>query len=112
METDEFITANELVKGSMRLIDPDEAVRLYDSMGPGVEMSGGSAANTLAGLASLGGKGGVIGRVRNDQLGAVFAHDIRAVGVEFPSAPATEGSPTGRCLIVVTPDAERTMSTY
>jgi sugar/nucleoside kinase (ribokinase family) len=81
-------------------------------MGPAVEMSGGSAANTMAGLASLGGRGAFLGRVRDDQLGAVFAHDIRAVGVEYPCAPAPEGPPTGRCLIVVTPDAQRTMSTY
>src|SRR3954468_7612874 len=111
MESDDFIAANDLVKGSMRLIDPEEAERLYDAMGPGVEMSGGSAANTLAGLASLGGRGGFIGRVRDDQLGAVFGHDIRAVGVEFPIRPATEGSPTGRSLIIVTSDAERTMNT-
>src|SRR4051794_25403460 len=96
----------------MTLVDAERASALYGAMGPGVEMSGGSAANTLAGLASLGGRAGFIGRVRDDQLGAVFRHDIRAVGVEFPSPPATEGVPTGRCLIVVTPDAERTMSTY
>ena len=111
METDDFIQAHGLVKGSMRLIEPDEAVRLYEAMGPGVEMSGGSAANTLAGIASLGGTGGFVGRVRDDQLGTVFRHDIRAVGVEFPVTPATDGAPTGRSLIVVTSDAERTMNT-
>ena len=111
METDDFIEAHGLVKGSMRLIEPDEAVRLYEAMGPGVEMSGGSAANTLAGIASLGGTGGFVGRVRDDQLGTVFRHDIRAVGVEFPVPPATDGAPTGRSLIVVTSDAERTMNT-
>ena len=111
METDDFIEAHGLVKGSMRLIEPDEAVRLYEAMGPGVEMSGGSAANTLAGIASLGGTGGFVGRVRDDQLGTVFRHDIRAVGVEFPVPPATDGAPTGRSLIIVTSDAERTMNT-
>ncbi|HVM51733.1 MAG TPA: adenosine kinase [Acidimicrobiales bacterium] len=111
MESDEFIEGRGLVKGSMRLIEPDEAVALYDAMGPGVEMSGGSAANTLAGLASLGGRGGFIGRVRDDQLGTVFAHDIRSVGIEFPVPPATTGSPTGRSLIIVSSDAERTMNT-
>src|SRR3954452_248482 len=95
----------------MRLIEPDEAVTLYESMGPGVEMSGGSAANTLAGLASLGGRGGFIGRVRDAELGAVFAHHLRALGVDLPTAAATSGQPTGRCLIVVTPDGERTMNT-
>jgi sugar/nucleoside kinase (ribokinase family) len=80
-------------------------------MGPAVEVSGGSAANTMAGLASLGARTGFLGRVRDDELGAVFAHDIRAAGVEFPSEPATTGQPTGRCLIVVTPDGERTMNT-
>lgn len=111
IESDDFIEEHGLVKGSMRLIEPDEAVRLYEAMGPGLEMSGGSAANTLAGLASLGGRGGFIGRVRDDQLGNVFAHDVRAVGVEFPVPPATTGAPTGRSLIVVTPDAQRTMNT-
>src|SRR5688572_22634597 len=95
----------------MRLIEPDEAVALYEAMGPGIEASGGSAANTLAGLASLGGTGGFIGRVRDDQLGTVYRHDIGAVGVEFPVPPATDGAPTGRSLIVVTSDAERTMNT-
>ena len=111
-ENDRFLVDHGLVKGAMTLVDAERSAALYDAMGPGVEMSGGSVANTLAGLASLGGRGGFIGRVRDDQLGAVFAHDIRAVGVEFPSAKATEGPPTGRCLIVVTPDAQRTMSTY
>jgi sugar/nucleoside kinase (ribokinase family) len=111
IEDDSFIEAHSLVKGSMRLIEPDEAVTLYEAMGPGVEMSGGSAANTLAGLASLGGRGGFVGRVRDDQLGMVFRHDIRAVGVEFPVAPATTGAPTGRSLIIVTSDGERTMNT-
>ena len=111
IESDDFIERHSLVKGSMRLIEPDEAIQLYEAMGPGVEMSGGSAANTLAGIASLGGRGGFVGRVRDDQLGMVFGHDIRAVGVEFPVPPATEGAPTGRSLIIVTSDAQRTMNT-
>ena len=110
--TEEFLAAHDLVKGSMALVDAEHASVLYEAMGTAVESSGGSAANTLAGLASLGGRGAFVGRVRDDQLGAVFAHDIRAVGVEFPCAPVAGGAPTGRCLIVVTPDAQRTMSTY
>lgn len=110
--TDEFLAAHDLVKGSMALIDTAQAEVLYGAMGPAVETSGGSAANTMAGLASLGGRGAFLGRVRDDQLGAVFAHDIRAVGVEYPCVPVTVGPPTGRCLIIVTPDAQRTMSTY
>jgi fructokinase len=105
LEQDGFLAEHGLTKGAMTLVDPEQAERLYAAMGPGLEASGGSAANTLAGLASLGGSGGFIGRVRDDQLGAVFGHDIRAIGVEFPGAAATTGSPTGRCLIVVTPTA-------
>jgi sugar/nucleoside kinase (ribokinase family) len=81
-------------------------------MGQGIEVSGGSAANTISGIASFGGRAAYIGRVRDDQLGTVFAHDLRATGVTFRCAPATDGPPTGRCLIVVTPDAQRTMNTY
>jgi sugar/nucleoside kinase (ribokinase family) len=111
-EEEGFLAANDLVKASMALIDTDRAESLYARMGAGIEASGGSAANTIAGVASFGGAAAYIGRVRNDQLGTVFAHDLRAAGVLFRSAPATDGPPTGRCLIVVTPDAERTMSTY
>jgi len=111
-ETDEFLEANGLVKGSMTLIDTDRAEELYAAMGSGIEVSGGSAANTASGIASFGGKAAYIGRVFDDQLGAVFAHDLRSTGVVFRAAPATEGPPTGRCLIVVTPDAQRTMNTY
>ena len=111
IEADDFIDAHGLVRGSMRLIEPDEAITLYEAMGPGIEASGGSAANTLAGLASLGGTGGFIGRVRDDQLGAVYRHDITAVGIEFPVPPATSGAPTGRSLIIVSSDGERTMNT-
>ena len=109
---DEFLDRNDLDKGMMTLIDTDRARELYKSMGPGIEVSGGSAANTIAGLASLGGTGAYIGKVRNDQLGGVFSHDIRAAGVDFRSWPAKEGPPTARCLIFITPDAQRTMQTY
>ncbi|MBW8827380.1 MAG: adenosine kinase [Acidobacteria bacterium] len=112
LESDEFIGRHGLAKGSMELVDPERAVTLYGAMGTTIEQSGGSAANTLAALASLGGRGGFVGRVCDDQLGAVFAHDIKTVGIEFPIPPATSGQPTGRCLIVVTPDGERTMSTF
>jgi sugar/nucleoside kinase (ribokinase family) len=96
----------------MALIDTERAETLYGAMGPAVEASGGSAANTMAGLASLGSPVAFIGRVHADQLGEVYTHDLRAAGVRFDTPPATEGSPSGRCLIVVTPDAERTMNTY
>ncbi len=107
-----FLVEHELAKGSMRLIDTEQAGRLYDAMGPGSESSGGSAANTMAGVAGLGGRAGFVGKVRDDQLGEVFAHDIKAIGVEFVSPPAAEGPPTATCLILVTPDAQRTMNTY
>ena len=109
---DAFLAEHGMVKGAMVLIDGDQADRLYDAMGPAIEMSGGSAANTAVGVASFGGEAGFVGRVRDDQLGSVFAHDIRAAGVEFPVRPAREGSSSGRSLIVVTPDAERTMGTF
>jgi sugar/nucleoside kinase (ribokinase family) len=99
-------------KGSMALIDAETADRLYGSMGPAVEISGGSVANSMAGIASLGGTAGYIGKVKADQLGEVFAHDIRAAGVEFPTSLAHGGSATARCLILVTPDGERTLNTY
>ncbi len=111
-EDDAFLEAHGLVKGAMTLVDTDRAESLYAAMGQGIEVSGGSAANTIAGIASFGGRAAYIGRVHDDQLGAVFAHDLRATGVLFRGTPATEGPPTGRCLIVVTPDAERTMNTY
>ena len=107
-----FLKQQQLVKGSMRLIDAAGAEALYGAMGPGIEMSGGAAGNTMAGVASLGGKGAYIGKVRDDQLGGVFAHDMRANGVRFDTAPLTEGPPTARCLILVTPDAQRTMNTF
>ena len=109
---DAFVTAQELPKGGMTLINGARAEALYADMGPAREVSGGSAANTLAGLASLGGRGAFVGKVRNDQLGGIFRHDIRASGVSFETAPSTAGAPTARCLIIVTPDAQRTMATF
>jgi len=111
-EPDEFIARNGLVKGSMTLIDTDTAETIYAAMGDKTEMSGGSAANTLSGVASFGGRAAYTGRVRDDGLGKAFSHDLNSLGVHFSSAPATEGDPTGRCMIVVTPDAQRTMNTY
>ncbi|MDP6068861.1 MAG: adenosine kinase [Alphaproteobacteria bacterium] len=109
---DAFLTRHDLAKGAMTLIDADRAEQLYGLMGPGIEVSGGSAGNTMAGIASLGGRGGYIGKVRNDQLGEVFAHDLRSLGVEFTTPLADGGAPTARCLIQVTPDGQRTMNTY
>ncbi len=109
---DAFLSQHGLVKGSMMLIDEARADTLYAAMGPGVEISGGSCGNTMAGVASFGGKGAYIGKVRDDQLGAVFGHDLRATGVSFETASATTGPATARCLILVTPDAQRTMNTY
>ncbi|MET1003663.1 MAG: adenosine kinase [Acidimicrobiia bacterium] len=111
-ESEEFVTNMELNRGAMTLIDEARADELYGAMGPGVEISGGSAANTIVGLASFGARAAYLGKVRNDQLGDVFAHDIRSTGVTFDSPRASDGPSTGRCLIVVTPDAQRTMNTY
>lgn len=109
---DAFLADEGLVKGTMALIDADAADRLYGRVGPAVEVSGGSCANTVAGAASLGSRVAYIGRVRDDELGRVFTHDIRAAGVEYATAPATDGPGTARCLVMVTPDAQRTMCTY
>ncbi len=109
---EEFLTANGLVKNAMRLISAEEADDLYAKMGPGLEMSGGSAGNTMAALASLGGKGVFVGKVAHDQLGKVYRHDIRAAGVVFDTPDLTDGKPTGSCLILVTPDGHRTMNTF
>ncbi len=109
---DRFLSKHDLTKGSMMLIDEARADALYAAMGPGTEVSGGSCGNTMAGIASFGGRGAYIGKVRNDQLGGVFGHDIKAIGVSFATPPATSGPATARCLISVTPDAQRTMSTY
>lgn len=110
-EAEDFITRWGLTKAAMTLVDADRAAELYEHMAPAIETSGGSAANTMAGIAGFGRNAAYIGKVRDDQLGAVFRHDIRATGVDFDVAPAAEGLPTARCLIVVTPDAARTMST-
>jgi sugar/nucleoside kinase (ribokinase family) len=109
---DDFIAKHGMVKGTMQLIDEAMAEALYGDMGSTIVTSGGSAANTIAGIASFGGKTGFIGRVRNDALGEEFRHDITAIGAAFSTPPATEGPATARCLIVVTPDAQRTMNTY
>lgn len=110
---DAFIASEGLAKGSMQLLfTPEEAEALYARMGAGRETSGGSAANTVAGIAALGGRAGFIGQVADDQLGKVFAHDIRALGVDFDTTPRTGVAPTARCLILVTPDAQRTMNTF
>jgi sugar/nucleoside kinase (ribokinase family) len=109
---DEFLERHGLTKGAMRLIDSGEAESLYAVMGPGVEVSGGSAGNTMAGIASLGGRGAYVGKVRDDQLGGVFRHDITAIGVRFDTPAAAGGPATARCLILVTPDAQRTMNTF
>ncbi len=109
---DKFLDEQQLSKGAMSLIDSDQATALYGLMGPGVEASGGSAGNTAAGIAALGGKVAYIGKVADDQLGEVFGHDIRAIGVTFNTPPLKGSLPTARCLIFVTPDAQRTMQTF
>lgn len=112
---DEFLLQHGVAKGIMQLIDADRAIQLYDRMGPATEVSGGSAANTIAGLGMLGARAAYVGKVRDDQLGRIFAHDIRSLGVTFdtPMAPKSlEGDETGRCMVLVTPDGERSMNTY
>lgn len=107
-----FVTQHGLVKGSMNLIDEARAEQLYADMGQAIEVSGGSAGNTAAGIASLGGRTAYFGKVKDDQLGAIFRHDMRAQGVTFNTPPATIGPATARSFILVTPDSERTMNTY
>ena len=109
---DAFVQNNGLVKGSMNLIDEARAEALYASMGPAIEISGGSARNTAAGVASFGGKAAYFGKVKADQLGKIYAHDMRAQGVLFESKAATDGPATARSFILVTPEGERTMNTY
>jgi sugar/nucleoside kinase (ribokinase family) len=111
---DEALDRLGIEKGIMQLIDMPRAVELYDSIGPAEEVSGGSAANTIAGIAKLGGRTAYVGKVKDDQLGAIFAHDLRAQGAiyETPFAPKTAEQETGRCIILVTPDGERSMNTY
>ena len=110
--TDDFLHNEGLVKGSMRLIDADEAERLYSHMGPAHQVSGGSAGNTAAGVAALGGRAGFIGQVAPDQLGEFYRHDLTAAGVEFITPANDVGSPTARSMILVTPDGHRTMNTF
>ncbi|GAB4327031.1 MAG: adenosine kinase [Candidatus Zixiibacteriota bacterium] len=114
--TEDFVAKQHaehgMVKGAMTLIDSDRAVDLYRQMGPSIESSGGSAANTVAGYASFGGKAGFIGKVADDQLGRVFVHDIRSLLVHYDTPVLRDGTPTGRCLILVTPDAQRTLNTF
>ena len=109
---DAFVQKNGLVKGSMNLIDEARAEALYASMGPAIEISGGSAGNTAAGVASFGGRAAYFGKVKADQLGTIYAHDMRAQGVLFESKPAADGPATARSFILVTPEGERTMNTY
>src|SRR5271155_1949706 len=109
---EEFLAREGLVKGTMTLIDADRADALYRMMGPAIEASGGSAGNTMAGIASLGGTGAYIGKVRDDFLGQVYRHDITTAGLRFDTPAATSGPGTARCLILVTPDGQRTMNTY
>jgi sugar/nucleoside kinase (ribokinase family) len=108
----EFLARHGLAKGHMRLIDDSEMQRLYAEMGPAIEISGGSAANTMAGVASFGGAAAFIGKVAEDELGRIFGHDLRAAGVAYDTPRATGGLPTARSLILVTPDGERTMNTF
>ena len=109
---EDFLIRQKMRKGTMQLIDAAEAARIYDAMGPAVEVSGGSAANTIVGVAGLGARAAFIGKVRDDELGRVFAHDIRAAGAFFDTPPAAGGPSTARCYVLVTPDGERTMNTY
>src|SRR6201998_4363482 len=109
---DDFLLAHGMRKGGMALIDEARAQAIYDAMGPAVEISGGSAANTMVGVAGFGGRAAFIGKLKADELGRAFSHDIRAAGVRFETAPAKQGPSTGRCYVLVTPDGERTMNTY
>jgi sugar/nucleoside kinase (ribokinase family) len=109
---EDFLLKQGMHKGAMALIDEARAQAIYDAMGPAIETSGGSAANTIVGLASLGSRAAFIGKVKDDTLGRAFAHDIRAAGAAFTTPPAAEGPSTARCYVLVTPDGERTMNTY
>ncbi|MET0719765.1 MAG: adenosine kinase [Tardiphaga sp.] len=109
---DGFLATHGMTKGGMALIDEARALAVYDAMGPATEMSGGSAANTIVGIASLGARAAYVGKVKDDQIGKLYSHDIRAAGVAFDTAPAAGGPATGCSYILVTPDGERTMNTY
>ncbi len=109
---DSFLAANDLPRGSMNLVDAEQSDALYDRLPPAIETSGGSCGNTMFGFSALGGRGAYLGKVRDDAFGKVFAHDMKAIGVDCPVAPAPTGPATGRCLVMVSPDAQRTMATY
>jgi sugar/nucleoside kinase (ribokinase family) len=109
---EDFLLKQGMHKGTMALIDEARAQAIYDAMGPAIETSGGSAANTIVGLASFGSRSAFIGKVRDDELGRTFAHDIRAAGASYTTPPAADGPSTARCYVLVTPDGERTMNTY
>jgi len=109
---DDFLVRQDMRKGAMALIDEARAQAIYDAMGPAIEISGGSAANTIAGVASFGARAAFVGKVKDDELGRAFAHDIRAAGVAFDTRPAADGPSTARCYILVTPDGQRTLNTY
>jgi sugar/nucleoside kinase (ribokinase family) len=109
---DDFVARTGVEPGAMTMVDAARSDEIYAEMGPAIEISGGSAANTAAGVAAFGGRSAFIGRVSDDAFGKVFAHDLRSVGVHFDTPFATTGSPTGRCLVIVTPDAQRTMCTF
>jgi sugar/nucleoside kinase (ribokinase family) len=109
---DDFLIRQQMPKGTMSLIDEARASAIYDAMGPAKQVSGGSAANTIAGVASLGARAAFVGKVKDDELGRIFAHDIRAAGVAYDTPPASAGPSTARCYVLVTPDGERTMNTY
>lgn len=109
---DDFVAHTGVEPGAMTMVDAARSDEIYAEMGPATESSGGSAANTAAGVASFGGRAAYIGRVSDDAFGKVFSHDLRSIGVHFDSPPATTGAPTGRCLVLVTPDAQRTMCTF
>ena len=111
-ETDDVVARSGVERGAMTMVDATRSDEIYAQLGPAQETSGGSAANTAVGVASFGGKAAFIGRIADDEFGKVFAHDLRAAGVAFDVSPATDGSPTGRCLVIVAADAERTMCTY
>ncbi len=109
---DDFLVAEDLHKGSMNLIDSERAEYLYSKKGPAIEASGGSAGNTIFGIASLGGNPAYFGKVAKDQLGEIFTHDMRSLGAHFETSPLIDGAPTARSMILITPDGERTMNTY
>lgn len=109
---DDFLVKHGMNKGGMALIDEAQATRIYESMGPAIESSGGSAANTIVGIANFGARAAFVGKVKKDSVGDAFTHDIRAAGVEFTTPAAKDGASTARCYVLVTPDGERTMNTY